>query len=221
MATDWYMEGSWFKNCNCDPGCPCDFNQNPTHGNCQAMVAMRVDRGTYGDLDLTGLKWATVARWPGPIHEGNGEIQPFIDESADEKQREALLTILSGQAGDTWFEIFSVVCPTVHEPVFAPIEFEFDLESRKGRVRIGDGLVESEVETLRGIDPPDPYRVIVKIPNGFEYTGPDESAETALARRIRSRGPIELDLKDSHSSMAYVRHSNTLQRGAVPHVGSA
>ena len=41
MATDWYMEGPYVKNCNCDPGCPCDFNQKPTHGNCEGMAAMR------------------------------------------------------------------------------------------------------------------------------------------------------------------------------------
>src|SRR5205814_3157415 len=23
VATDWYMEGPYVKNCNCDPGCPC------------------------------------------------------------------------------------------------------------------------------------------------------------------------------------------------------
>ncbi len=43
MATDWYMEGAWFKNCNCDPGCPCDFNQFPTHDHCEGAVAMRID----------------------------------------------------------------------------------------------------------------------------------------------------------------------------------
>ena len=219
MAENWYMEGPWFKNCNCDPGCPCDFNQNPTHGACEGMVAMRIDRGHYGDVDLSGLSWAGLVRWPGPIHEGNGEVQPIIDESADERQRDALLTILSGQAGDTMFEIFAAVCPTVHQPLFVPFEFEFDLESRAGRVRAGDAL-ETEVETLRGIDPPDPYRIIVKIPNGFEYTGEDESAETALARRIRSSGPIELDITDGHSSMTYVRHGSQQQTGARP-VGAA
>src|SRR5437763_958694 len=40
MATDWYMEGPWIKNCNCDPGCPCDFNANPTEGFCEGLVAM-------------------------------------------------------------------------------------------------------------------------------------------------------------------------------------
>jgi hypothetical protein len=213
--TDWYMEGAWFKNCNCDPGCPCDFNQNPTKGFCEGIVAMRIDKGHYGDVDLGGLKWAGIAHWPGALHEGNGEIQPILDASADEGQREALLTILSGQAGDTLFEIFSAICPTVHEPAFAEIDFEFDLDSRSGRVKAGD-LFETEVETLRGIDPPDPYRVLVKIPNGFEYTGEDESAETALAKRIRTTGPIELDISDGHSSMTFVRHGSSMSTGAHP-----
>lgn len=69
---------------------------------------------------------------------------------------------------------------------------------------------------LPGIDPPDPYQVLVKIPNGFEYTGPDNSAETALAKRIVSRGAIELDISDGHSSMAYVRHGSSIQTGQRP-----
>lgn len=220
MATEWYMEGPWFKNCNCDPGCPCDFNQNPTQGYCEGMAAMRIDKGHFGDVDLSGLSFAGAVRWPGPIHEGNGEILPLIDERADDRQRDALLQILSGQHGDTLFEIFSFVCPTVHEPQFVPIEFEFDLESRTGRVKAGDAL-ESETDTLRGIDPPDPYRILVRIPNGFEYTNEAEEAETALATRLVARGPIEYSLENTHSSMCYVRHGNAFQTGARPTVVSA
>ena len=65
MATDWYMEGPWIKNCNCDPGCPCDFNANPTHGHCQGIVAMKIEKGHFGDVDLSGLAWGGVASWPG------------------------------------------------------------------------------------------------------------------------------------------------------------
>jgi len=221
VASDWYMEGPWFKNCNCDPGCPCDFNQQPTHGHCDGIVAMRIDKGHFEDVDLSGLSWAGVASWPGALHEGNGELQPIIDAAADERQMEALGKALSGKHGDTLLEIIAVICPTVHEPIVAPIEFEFDLESRTGHLRVGDGIVESTVETLRGIDPPDPYRVLVRIPNGFEYTGPGEEAETALAKRTVSRGAIQFDLTDSHSSMAYVRHGSSIQTGAQPTVVEA
>jgi hypothetical protein len=210
--TDWHIEGEWFKNCNCDAGCPCDFNQRPTKGYCEGMIAMRITKGHFGDTDLAGVKWGGVVRWPGAIHEGNGEVMPFVDSDTTDEQRNAILEIASGKHGDTLMEVFSFVCPTVHQPVVAPVEWEFDLESRSGRIKVGDA-VEAEVDTLRGIEPPDPYRILVRIPGGMEYTGPNSEAETALSKRIVARGPIEFDLRDSHSSMAYVHHGSDVATG--------
>jgi hypothetical protein len=216
MADTWALEGEWFKNCNCDPGCPCDFNQDPTHdGQCEGMIAMRIDKGHYGDVSLDGLKFVGAAWWPGRIDEGDGHIVPIVDESADEEQRQALLTIVSGQAGGTLFEIFSAMCPHVQEPIFAPIEFEFDIENRSGRVKAGD-VVETTTETLRGIDPPDPYRIVVQIPDGFEYTGPDREAETAVAKTLKVSvgGKLDYEHTDSHSSMAFVKHEGQVPAAA-------
>jgi hypothetical protein len=214
MADDWAIEGQWFKNCNCDPGCPCDFNQHPTHDHCEGMVAMKIEHGHFGDVSLDGLHWAGIVRWPGRMDEGDGEIQAIVDEAADERQREAILTIASGQAGGTFFEIIAAVCPHGKDPIFASFDqWDFDIENRSGQVRAGE-VLETEVETLRGIDPPDPYRVLVKIPGGFEYTGPDSEAETALAKRIRTGGEIALDLTDSHSSMAHVKYEGQVPAAA-------
>jgi hypothetical protein len=41
--------------------------------------------------------------WPGAVHEGGGKHFIIVDESADEDQRQALLTILSG--GDRFTNI--------------------------------------------------------------------------------------------------------------------
>ena len=213
MADTWSMEGEWLKSCNCDPGCPCDFNQTPTQGHCEGVVAMRIERGHYGDVSLDGLHWTEILWWPGRIDQGDGRVMSVIDERADDAQRDALLTILSGRAGGTLFEIFSAVCPHQEEPQFAPFDWDFDLETRAARVRAGDFL-DTEVETLRGIDPPDPYRVIVKIPGGFEYTGPDESAETALTKRIRTTGSasdLNYEHTESHATLTRVNFT-----GAVP-----
>jgi hypothetical protein len=205
VATDWYMEGPYLKNCNCDPGCPCDFNQYPTHRHCEGMAAMRVDSGNFGDVKLDGLAWGAIYRWPGALHEGNGEIQPVVDEQADDSQRDALLQILSGQHGGTFFQVLAFIAPNVKVPVFCPIDFEWDIDKRSASVRLGD-LLETETETLRGIDPPDPYRVLIKIPGGMEYTNEAGEAEVAQATRIKSNGPIAFDLENAHSSLAYVRH---------------
>ena len=214
MPDTWSIEGQWLKNCNCDPGCPCDFNQHPTHDHCEGMVGMKIEKGHFGDVSLDGLHFAGTVWWPGRMDEGDGHVQPIVDAAGSEEQRQAILTIMSGQAGGTLWEIIAAVCPHVKDPVFAPFEWEWDIESRSARMRAGDHL-ETETETLRTIDPPDPYRILVEIPGGFEYTGPDDNAETAQAKRIRATGGIELDLTDSHSSLAWVKHEGEVPAGAT------
>ena len=93
---DWSIKGPEVSTCNCDWGCPCQFNALPTHGDCRAAVAMRIDEGHFGDVDLAGVIWAGTFAWPRAIHEGNGESQVVIDDRASEDQRSAILTILSG-----------------------------------------------------------------------------------------------------------------------------
>jgi hypothetical protein len=66
---------------------------------------MNILEGQYEDISLSGLKWALLYKWPGPLHEGNGTLQPFIDVQADARQRQALLQILGGQAGGGFFAI--------------------------------------------------------------------------------------------------------------------
>jgi hypothetical protein len=208
--TAWLMEGPYLKSCNCDPGCPCDFNQHPTHGHCEGIAAMQIDSGRYGEVELDGLCWGSTYHWPGALHEGNGLIQPFIDEKADQPQRDALLQILSGQQGGTFFQVLAVVAPNVQEPVFCPIDFSWDIKERTARVRFGD-TVESETETLRGIDPPDPYQIQIRIPGGMEYTNSEGVAEIASATRLSSTGTISFEINGGHSSLAHVRHGSDVQ----------
>ena len=46
-------------------------------------------RGAFGDARLDGLRIAAIFKWPGAIHEGNGEAIAFVDERADADQRDA------------------------------------------------------------------------------------------------------------------------------------
>jgi hypothetical protein len=107
--------------------------------------------------------------------------------------------------GDTLMDIVRAVCPIVEEVLYVPFEWEFDLDARKGRMKAGD-VLETEVETLRGFgEPPPPYRALVTIPGGFEYTGDGNSAETAMATKLRLNGAFAFDHENCHSSMAHVR----------------
>ncbi len=71
---DWRMNGPYFKSCNCEPGCPCDFLSPPTYQECEGVLGMRVDEGEFDGVSLDGIKWAVAYHWPGPLHEGHRRV---------------------------------------------------------------------------------------------------------------------------------------------------
>ena len=42
---DWELKGTVIVACNCDYGCPCNFNALPTTGKCEGSWTWHVDRG--------------------------------------------------------------------------------------------------------------------------------------------------------------------------------
>ncbi|PPQ14370.1 hypothetical protein GA0061098_1003156 [Bradyrhizobium shewense] len=199
-ASDWRLEGEWMKNCTCAFGCPCDFNARPTQGYCKGLVAMRIAKGHFEGTRLDGLCFAITVDFPGPLHEGNGTIQPIIDERATAEQRQALFDIFSGKhsAEGTLFQIVSMIVTKIHDPVFAPFEFSFDKEGRVAKL-VARGVLETDVEPIKNPVTGDPHRIQVVMPEGFEH----RSAEVASAN-IRSTGAIPFETQGTHSSLANV-----------------
>jgi hypothetical protein len=168
---DWNIRGPAVVTCNCDWGCPCQFNGRPSHGDCTAALGMQIEQGHFGDVKLDGLRWVALVSWPGAIHEGHGQCLPVVDERADEAQRNAILTILSGQEtepGATVFNVFASTYETVHEPRFAPIEFSANVKERTAHFEVPN-LVEASGEPIHNPVSGEPHRVRVSIPEGFEY----------------------------------------------------
>lgn len=204
MATDWMMRGEYLKNCNCAPGCPCDFWAAPTHHKCEGMFAMRVRQGHFDRIRLDNVIWAGTYHWPGPLHEGNGTLQPYISDTSTPEQRQALLTILSGQAGNAWFEVVASLVSAVLEPKFVPITFEFDLAKRHALVRIA-GEFETISEPIPNIATGDTHRILVEMPQGMEYFRP----EIATTKVLKGTGAIKFDCPGAHSSLAIIEHRHT------------
>jgi hypothetical protein len=199
-ASDWRLEGEWIKNCNCAFGCPCDFNAPPTHGSCKGLVGMRITKGHFEGTKLDGLVFAATVDFPGALHEGNGKMQPIIDERATPEQRQALFNIMSGKnsAEGTLFHIFSLIVTKIHDPLFVPFEFSFDKNGRVARL-VAKGVLETEVEPIKNPVTGAPHHIQVVMPEGFEH----RSAEIASAN-IHSTGAIKFDTKGTHSSLADV-----------------
>src|SRR5687767_6673940 len=102
MSDAWKLNGTVFVACNCDWGCPCNFNALPTKGKCEGGWTWHVDKGTYGQVTLDDLNFSVYVNWPAAIHDGNGEALILVDERADARQRAAIDTLVGGKVGGPW-----------------------------------------------------------------------------------------------------------------------
>ena len=203
---DWSIEAVSFGNCNCDYGCPCQFEQRTTRANCRGFEVGRIRSGHFGGVRLDDLCYVLLYAWPGAVYEGNGMMQAVIDERANEEQLGASTTVLYGgeteEARNHWW-VFHAMSTTVHEPIFRPIDFEVDIERRTARVSI-PGLIESTGRPIVSPAIGKQHRVRIDIPNGIEF----EIAEIGSSS-TKATGPIALELNESYGQFNIVRHSGT------------
>lgn len=132
--TSWEIKGRELVNCTCEYGCNCQFNALPDKGHYHAVAGIQIDEGHHGETALDGLRIAAIFKWPGAIHEGNGEAIAFVDEKATDRQRNALLRLMTGQDTDPFATMFAVYASTVtkmNEPVFTKIDLDLDIDGRR------------------------------------------------------------------------------------------
>jgi len=172
------------------------------------VFGFHIVKGHHGTTRLDGLKAACVARYPGAIHEGRGELMAIIDESAEGAQRNALLCILTGQdaAPGTFFQIFASMSETIHPPVFADVDFEIDVDKRRAKL-IVPGHVQAVGEPIINPVTGEEHRVRIEFPQGFEY----RRAEVGRGWTVTEE-PIPFDLADTYGQFARL-HMN--QDGVV------
>jgi len=199
-VTYWEFKGRELINCTCEYGCNCQFNALPDKGHCHATAAIQIDDGHHGNTRLDGLCIAALFKWPAAIHLGHGEALLFVDERANEKQREALLKIATGQDTDpfaTVFAVFASTLETVHEPVVTPIHFEVDVDGRRGRMSV-PGYVGVSGEPIRNPVTGAESRAQIVLPDGFEY----EVANIGSASSRTTGGPMDIDIQSKYAQFA-------------------
>ena len=193
---DWEIHAMEFGNCNCSYGCPCQFNALPTHGNCQAIGFFRIDKGRFGPTKLDGLNMAFAVAWPGAVHQGHGTMQPIIDKRADEPQRRALLSIMTGKETDemaTFLAVYSAMCDTIRDPIYTDIRIDLDMKARSARCEAA-GVASGRGEPIRNAVTGAEHRVGIVLPNGFEFT------QNEVGRGWSdSSGAVALKLEDSYA----------------------
>ena len=182
----WQIRVYYLDSCNCDWGCPCQFNAKPTHGNCDGVMGFHIIEGNYEKIKVDGLNMAWIGSWPGTVHEGHGKCSLYIDSRANEEQFDALSQILTGRAGGGPFVVYASTMDVMEEPKRARITFQSKgLRSRlkivldqEDKTVLGEAWLEPMTNPVTG----KVHRAIIELPEGFEATRMDmSSTKTVMA----------------------------------------
>ncbi|MEM7774740.1 MAG: DUF1326 domain-containing protein [Pseudomonadota bacterium] len=199
---DWMIRGPKIAACNCNYGCPCEFNAPPTNDVCEGLEAHKIVEGWFGDVRLDNIIVGARYRWPGPVHEGGGTVQGFVSQHATEDQRNALFQILEGkeQEPTTPFAIYGSTIETEIDPIFADIEFECDIVSRIGRFKV-PGYMEMKLEPIKNPVTGKPHRAQIVLSEGFEF----RTAEMASGT-FQASGELALDSVSTYGFLTDVAY---------------
>jgi hypothetical protein len=97
------LKGALLGGCNCDWGCPCNFEVPPSYGVCEGEYIWCIEQGHYADTKLDGLTFGMFFHSPAAIHLGNLTMAAIVDERARAPQRAAIEKMISSVAP---FEVF-------------------------------------------------------------------------------------------------------------------
>lgn len=195
----WRLKGTVVLACNCDYGCPCNFNARPTHGHCEGGWTWQVEEGAYGDTRLDGLNFALLVDWPGAISEGKGEALILVDERANAAQRQVLETLVTGKAGGPWGILANTIAKC-HGLQFVP--YEQELNGVRSVVRAGQ-VLEMALEPIRNpVTGAEAYPRVV-LPQGFVW----KDGAMASSRSFWVRGEVSYDHSGKYAAVAPFEYS--------------
>lgn len=167
-TTQWAMQGQGYEYCNCDFGCGCNFGgvPNSKDGSCRAFVGVKIDRGSCGGVDLTGVKCAAIIDWPKAIHEGGGKEEFVVDPSTTDEQAGALSQIFTGQLGGMPWELLG---PTFEVMGLERAPITIEGNGPKSIFR-AEGIGEGRGDTLKNPVTGKDHFAEVHLPEGFIWT---------------------------------------------------
>jgi hypothetical protein len=197
----WSIKADYVETCNCDFGCPCNFNGFPTYGFCRALVLYHITEGQYGSVNLAGLDVVFVGSWPKAIHEGNGTTQLFVSNRASKEQRNSIVAIFSGQAkGDGPFAIFAPTFKYLLDPQF--VEIKVKIDGKKSTFSV-PGILDVQVESFKNPVTGEEQETKMNLPQGFIW----KVADCAKTKVMKIATPnLNFDDSGKNAFYAVVQH---------------
>lgn len=183
MAENWHIRGELTLSCNCTVFCPCVLSLGqhpPTEGYCQTWLAVRIDDGHFGDVELTGAKVALLAEIPGLLARGNWTAGLFIDERASIYAVKALTRIFTGKAGGNT-GLLDILVGSFLGVRQVPISYAVEYEKRIVQI---PGIIDGVIAPVSG----NKRNENVTVSNSEYWIAPDITVCRAEKSRLRVFG---------------------------------
>ena len=201
--TAYRIRANQLEACNCRHGCNCQFGGGPNEGACEFLMGLDITDGHFGHVPLTGMRVAVAAKYPGAIHEGNGHVALFVDESARPEQVDAIVFIFTGQAGGMPWEALAGTVSRLDGPFRVPITMR--AEGRRTLLEI-PGVLEAQLTPLVNVVTGEESEVHIVYPKGGFFWN-DGNIVTTSTMRVR-HGDMQFEHPSRFASTAKVDWHN-------------
>jgi hypothetical protein len=197
MASDlasyrpWRISGTYLEACNCEAICPCRRiggrqGGRSTTGICLGSLSWQIEQGEAGGVGLAGLRAVLANRYDDDEEGSPWSFVLYVDERADELQREALEGIFLGRLGGTPEEQF----PWVWKPSMVlgvrHVAIEIDHTPGRGWFRAGGNV---SVRVRGPVERQEPVTCVIP--------GHDRSGREVVAELLDvDDGPLEFEFTE-------------------------
>jgi len=202
-VTHFDVELDSVESCNCPPNCPCQFGGTPTYTSCHFLIGFRVRKGMFGDVRMDGATFVVICLYPGAIHEGNGSVVLFVDESVTPAQTDAIGQILSGKLGGMPWEALAATVTSFEGPVRSKIEMT--INGTRSSFRI-PGVLELQQTPIKNIVSGEDSEVHIVYPKGGFFWNDGNVCTTA--KMNAKHGALNFSHPGKYSAHAIVRWHN-------------
>jgi hypothetical protein len=183
VKANWSLQGELALSCSCDVFCPCVLslgNQPPTEGFCQTWAGIRIDRGHFDAVDLSGINVALMGEIPGRMSRGNRTLALFVDADASTAAADALTEIFRGHVGGST-QLLSILVGNFLGTERVPVNYRTEGESRIVTI---DKIIDGKLTPVTGKD----KKSNVIIRNSEYWVAPDVTVAQAETSRFRAFG---------------------------------
>ena len=141
-----------------------------------------IDEAHYEGESLSNLNVGLLVDIPGRMGEGNWKVAAYIDEKANEKAYNGLLSIFSGAAGGTT-GLFTALVSEIIGAEKTSVEI---LREGKSRILSIGRKIQGHIEMIDGDNIDNP----VKITNTTYWMGPEVIVAKGKRSRVRDYGRV-------------------------------